>query len=307
MQLHVINFRLVITCICIVSLCLLALNKPEFVKRLFRMNLTAKNSLGNVITKNDNGWTINNKVCQRSDDFVLSYLKTPPNTPIYVYSEKVDEYVSKDIIETGSYEPYNVDKLINYLKQYPKAVFIDLGANVGAFSITIAALGYTVIAVECLPSTVMRLCASMHDAKVTDKLTIVNNAVSDMRYTVDLETEPGNMGLTYLAYWRSGGKVQTILLDDLLEVFDLKQVVMKMDVEMSEDEILRGANKFFKRVRVEALLMEFIHHQNNPNGDDAKFIINFLASNDLEPDVPDDIKGDYKKWKSNEILFKRKQ
>jgi hypothetical protein len=31
-----------------------------------------------------------------------------------------------------------------------------------------------------------------------------------------------------------------------------------MDVEKAEDKVLKGANQFFQRVRVEALLMEFM-------------------------------------------------
>jgi hypothetical protein len=74
--------------------------------------------------------------------------------------------------------------------------------------------------------------------------------------------------------------IDSILLDDLLEVFNLEQVVIKMDVLEQEDIVLNGGDEFFNKVRVEALLMEFIHHQNDDYNNDGKFIVDLLASHD---------------------------
>ena len=44
--------------------------------------------------------------------------------------------------------------------------------------------------------------------------------------------------------------VDAILLDDLLEIFNFKRVVIKMDVETFEANVLKGADKFFSPTRV---------------------------------------------------------
>lgn len=272
--------------------------------------LTIANTAGKVIHwKPYLGWIIDRHICVQVKDstFVLAHLNRPPHTPIYVYPDETDQYISRDILKMGSYEDYNVETIIKYMEKFPDAVFLDLGANIGSFSIPIAALGYRVIAVECLRSSVMRLCASMEAAKVTDKMTIVYNVMNDKHEKVSLKTETGNIGMTYVVNMTSGSEpIDTILLDDLLEVFNLQQVIMKMDVHQYEDIVLNGGQMFFKKVKVEAVLMEFVHHQDDRYDNDGKFIVNFMSLHGMEADVPEHMKLDYKNWITTEILFKRK-
>lgn len=272
---------------------------------IFRREINSTDTIGQVITRSDSRWRINTDVCVYKEDFVLAYLKTPPKTPIFVYSPKIDKHVSASIISRGHYEGPWVNKIHNLMKQYPKAVFIDIGSNIGMFSVTISALGYRVIAIDCLDDNVMRLCATMKSAKLSDNLTIIYNAVSDKHEKVTLGKYEGDVGGTFIKQYTQEEKkkyVETICLDDLLDIYNLEQVVIKMDVEKAEDKVLKGAYKFFQRVRVEALLMEFIKHKNSPSG---QFIVNFLSNFGLEPEVPRHLKNNYNKWKDNNILFKR--
>ncbi|CAC5414530.1 unnamed protein product [Mytilus coruscus] len=268
-----------------------------------------EDAFGRVIARDLRGWVIDENLCDGkiTDDFVLVHLGNPPNPPIYVYPMDIDEYVSTDIIMTGQYESHNVEIMIQYMKRFPNAVFLDLGAFVGSFSIAIAALGYKVVAVECLKSSVKRLYASMQEAGVSDRMSIIHNAVSDKHVRAVVDTEPGNVGLTYVIESKSEGNetVDVMVLDDLLEIFQFKQVIIKMDVHQYEDMVLNGAYSFFKQVDVEAVLMEFIHHRSDQYDNDGKFIIDFMESHGFEPDVPEYKKHDYKKWTMPDILFKR--
>ena len=54
-------------------------------------------------------------------------------------------------------------------------------------------------------------------------------------------------------------KVQTILVDDLLEVFDAPEAVIKIDIESSECKALEGSKRFFEKVKVQAVFMEWFH------------------------------------------------
>ena len=53
--------------------------------------------------------------------------------------------------------------------------------------------------------------------------------------------------------------VQTILVDDLLEVFDAPEAVIKIDIESSECKALEGSLRFFEKVKVQAVFMEWFH------------------------------------------------
>lgn len=147
----------------------------------------------------------------------------------------------------------------------------------------------------------------VHEAAgVGEKMTIVHNALTDRRGKVLLQTEVGNTGVTYITNnEKTGQAVYGITLDDLLEVFDFNQVVIKIDVFKHEHFVLKGALKFFNQVKVEAVLIEFVHHQADDYGNDGAFIVQFFKEHGLEPDLPDDIKWEYKKWKTAEIMFKR--
>ena len=65
--------------------------------------LIAEATLGKVITRNENGWHIDYEICSRKNyDFVLAHLRNPPNTPIFVYTAREDQWVSGSIISHGS-------------------------------------------------------------------------------------------------------------------------------------------------------------------------------------------------------------
>ena len=95
----------------------------------------------------------------------------------------------------------------------------------------------------------------------------------------------------------------SILLDDLLEIFPISKAVIKMDVEKHEDEILKGASKFFTEVVVESVLLEFRFHTKDSSG---QFIIDFLDEHGLEPILPGGAnKSNYKNW-PGDLMWRRR-
>jgi hypothetical protein len=65
---------------------------------LHTTGFTAASTIGQVITRNQLGWSIDRNLSCKDDDFLLIRLKNPHNTPMFVYSENEDMYVSRDII-----------------------------------------------------------------------------------------------------------------------------------------------------------------------------------------------------------------
>ena len=55
--------------------------------------------------------------------------------------------------------------------------------------------------------------------------------------------------------------VNTILADDILEIFKASEAVVKIDIESLECKALQESKRFFETVKVHALFMEWIHIQ----------------------------------------------
>lgn len=262
---------------------------------------------GTVISRNESGWYKMEKFCDPMAKFVRTQLRGPQQTPIHVYTAQEDQWVSGNIIRQGMWEGNLVTRIHNILKNDPDVVFVDIGANVGVFSLTVAKLGRHVIAVDALDGNVARLCRSVQDGKLSDHMTIVHNALSYQREKVALGTHKKNVGGTYvkklekLGLDKSGQQaliVDAILLDDLLEIFNIKRAVIKMDVETFEANVLKGGEKFFKNVKVEYLLMEFVSHRGKESGN---FIVDFLRNHSLISENPN---KNHATW-SGEVMFKR--
>jgi FkbM family methyltransferase len=129
----------------------------------------------------------------------------------------------------------------------PGFVFIDVGANVGAYALFVAArAGPTgkVIAVEPHPVARERLtfnvAASGHAGTV-----IVPKALSDRPGKVRLRILAGNIGNTTIAaggrarYEDGGVEVETETLHALVERLGLARIdAVKMDIEGHEDAVL---------------------------------------------------------------------
>ncbi|OWF46146.1 hypothetical protein KP79_PYT10293 [Mizuhopecten yessoensis] len=130
------------------------------------------------------GWAKLASKCDVGTDFALGHLRRPIDTPIYVYKEEIDEVVSGSILKNGMWEDDLVEGLRGYLSGDPDLVLLDIGANVGVFSLMAAKLGRTVFSIDCLTKNVHRLCASVSAGNLLKHVTIILNAMSNTRENV---------------------------------------------------------------------------------------------------------------------------
>ncbi|XP_069118989.1 uncharacterized protein [Argopecten irradians] len=241
---------------------------------------------GGIITWSPGSrWTKLTERCTVGKDFALSHLQSHIDTPIFVYKEEVDEVVSGSILKTGIWEKELVEKLQTFLRRDPDLVLLDIGANVGVFSLMAAKLGRTVFSIDCLTGNVHRLCASVSAGNLSKQVTIIHNAMSNTRENVTFGGYRGNVGATYVKKLDNssiGGKdvVMSILLDDLLELYKFKKVMIKIDVEAFEANVFRGGETFFSKVQVHYLLMEFKYHRGRKSG---QYVVDFLYRHNIVP------------------------
>ena len=81
---------------------------------------------------------------------------------ICVYDREEDVFVSRSIIDTGSYEPKVSLLLKELLSIWPgtegqKTVVLDIGANLGIYGLYVAKLGFKVWAVEPQVANLMKV------------------------------------------------------------------------------------------------------------------------------------------------------
>jgi FkbM family methyltransferase len=130
----------------------------------------------------------------------------------------------------------------------PGAVVVDVGANVGYFSLLAARLvGDTgvVHAIEPLPSTVRRLRRNV-DLNPSRRVTIHDVACSDFEGEMEIfAASADNIGsASTLGGDHSEGRVRCVRLDSILADVDPARIsVVKIDTEGGEAAVLRGARK----------------------------------------------------------------
>lgn len=163
----------------------------------------------------------------------------------------VRSHLLKRILVTGSYEP----KVVEILERNCNRDFLDIGANVGFFSIHMSSRASNagrVVAVEPNPKALEYLHRNVSLNLSTDLITVVDKAISDRDGTMDLSVIEGHeeysslveIGHSQLTEVRKQSvKVQVTTVDSLVDELGLVPGLIKIDVEGAEGQVLRGMTK----------------------------------------------------------------
>ena len=149
-----------------------------------------------------------------------------------------DNIVIHEIWEENVYEV----KGWNFFREDTgQEVVIDIGANIGSFSIYAAHNRAKVYAVEPEPNNYEALVNNIELNNMQEKITPVKLGISDYNGTAIISNEGG--GATILD-GKSGASIKVITLDKFIKDNNITSVgVLKIDVEGSEQEIILGASK----------------------------------------------------------------
>jgi hypothetical protein len=119
--------------------------------------------------------------CERKGDYLLGHIKSKTLIPIFLHPPDNDIHISRVLLNGGSWEKELLERMLRSMTQFPEAIFIDIGAHVGVYSLSIASHGHNVIAIDCYQGNVERLCASTKAAKLSNRISIIYNAISKTR------------------------------------------------------------------------------------------------------------------------------
>jgi FkbM family methyltransferase len=191
----------------------------------------------------------------------MQWLKTKTHFGPHIWVCLEDQGVSRSILHTGRWEPH-VEKLLHEYT-YRDITFLDVGANVGYFSLSVAsklrALGSgRVIAVEANPLVTPYLMASVVESGLDDIIDVLPYAVSEENGLVEMLAEFGDNlgGSTIRKVSRqdvSKNVVPCVKLDDVLD--DAPHIdIMKMDIEGAELLALHGMKALLIRHKPDIIM-----------------------------------------------------
>ncbi len=222
-------------------------------------------------------------------------------------------YVNKDIVSTfitshGDWEMDKVQALVQVMQAFShqynmsldQLTVVDIGANIGWYTLQLASIGVNVIAIEPFPSNVhlirQSLCLNPHLAQrvvVLPTALSATNGHTCVLYSPDNNVGDGNLDCNVSDPTSfvppNGYHVQAHIpcqrIDDLLllpsvpssqsssptiaAVSHPRIVAVKMDVEAHEPLVIRGGPRFFTQSYIPFFFTEFIPHIIQRRGWDA--------------------------------------
>jgi len=237
--------------------------------------------------------------------------------PICHYTADTDDTVSALLLGGAYYEADEVSRFLRLLRQDSRLQLIDIGANIGLYSLPAARVS-KVLAVEPNWRSMSRLAKAVDLGATSSNITLVHNAVSDVRTALHMEVHPRNQGKAFLISTKKCvatpdkpcntlSPVQTIFLDDLLPLMQAKSALLKIDVEGHEVNVFTNASagQFFNHIDVPMVLMEWIFFKMKPVSIVHRLLNFFYSRNYSVFDMYNSkLKKHYYSWPGS-VLFKK--
>ena len=228
------------------------------------------------------------------------------NTKIYngrlynklnLYNYGKGDYISSTILKYKLWEP-PITKVIEFLLGEGKdKYFVDVGCNIGYYSIIAAPLSKKVISIDAhLPHLTL-----LQASKIYNKLSninIIHKGISDKEEILYLQNESvahkyNNLGLLYyssqtdlLGLGRMPLEVDGLegdTLDNIMDVSGAEVIdLLKIDIESGELKALKGAFEWISRGKVKNIIVEIspaltdLYHKDK---DESEEILKYLQHN----------------------------
>jgi len=190
--------------------------------------------------------------------------------PICLYDAKTDDTVSGLLLRGTYFEASEISRFIRLLQLDRRLQLVDIGANVGLWSLPAARVTH-VLAVEPNWRSMSRLAKAVDLGAASSNITLIHNAISDVRTTLYMGVYPTNQGNAFLINSDKCTKTpiglrcntlpptKTILLNDLLPLMRSRAALLKVDVEGHEINVFTdsSAGQFFDHVDVPVVIMEW--------------------------------------------------
>jgi FkbM family methyltransferase len=193
----------------------------------------------------------------------------------------VDDRDSLGLTNNGIFEPEDTRFIQNSITQ--DYVTVDIGANIGYYTLIMAGLAKEVHAFEPEAANYGLLLKNLASNNITN-VTTYNKAVSDTTGKKQLFMCDFNRGMHRLYpshYCKESVEVETVRLDEVIRHADF----IKMDIEGAELGALKGMTKLLEKGP--KLMMEFHPPSIREYGADPKEVVLFMESFGYRVMLPD--------------------
>jgi FkbM family methyltransferase len=218
--------------------------------------------------------------------------------PVPGFSIDTHDPVAQDIYISGSVHSGNEPwdgfvwrKLVSLLQHRETGhtpLFVDVGANLGYFSLAAASMGAHVIAFEPMSRNARKFSKSILKNQFEGRITLYQNAVWEEGSVFPLSmhaTSTSNQGNGQVRSQGSGAELgQGVYGVDYVNGVSLSYVVredvdvLKIDVEGSEGVVIAGAKRLICDFSVKYILMEFTEVKQRTDQYSAVEMLRFLDS-----------------------------
>jgi len=180
----------------------------------------------------------------------------PPNK-MCIKPIHTDVHVSGLIKSQGGWETDIVRNVVRVLNKYLDAVLLDIGCNIGMYTVVAAGMQRQVIAVDADPRNLAYLRTSLDLNNSTNNVRILYNAVSNEKVTLyPMIPDPSNEGAVHMYTEQrlqaenlkaTLPPVDSITMAEILATIKAEQVILKIDIEGYEckalpEEIIMGSS-----------------------------------------------------------------
>ena len=188
---------------------------------------------------------------------------------INTHNPMEEKYIAASLHESGVWDKYIRDMMHLVLGPGPNrtrcSTVVDVGANIGYFSLVAAAAGFNVISFEPTNYNMNRLVSSIRRNGFENRVTIFQNAVGhsheQVSFSATASENPSNFfmqggGAASLGKSMQYGVdfVDTVRLDDVVQQ---EVMLMKIDVEGFEPYVFDGARNLLCHSLVHHILVEY--------------------------------------------------
>lgn len=211
-----------------------------------------------------------------------------------------EEYISKFILKNGYWDKNKTLIIEKIIENNKNIVFVDIGANIGYFSLFCASKGIKTISFEPIKDNYELFIKSIKDNGFEDLIKLYEVALGNVRKMGVFNVMRYNMGccttIDFLNNRKPDYTVNSDILlgDDFLVNVD-KDMIVKIDVENMEKEVIEGLKETLTKGRILYIFIEISKTYNKMSLE----IFDILKSNGFTKGLLIDVIDD-----ENQIDFK---
>lgn len=223
---------------------------------------------------------------------------TRPSFHMHVHPFQEDA-LSREVGTKGCYECNLLPHMIYSLQTRPDSVFIDIGANIGLYTLAAAAAGFDVVAFEPVLMSYQKMCESIQaNSGLSERITVIRRAVADKAGVVKFRFWPGNhAGIATKEVNQTAadgtlyGKTEDVDFGRTLRIDSLpssilptnRPVALKIDIEGAECEAMAGAFEYLNKVEIVYAQIELNPARSRTRCSNIQDIADFFDRKGLQP------------------------